>query len=245
MYCDQPRKIKDALQPFVALQAQVQVPMQERIFGAVERLRGRMGNPAHGAPLTPNAAAALRRLEVALLGHNPTVALNAYRDMLPGDTRSDADIDRDLKDLGKLTRNLQSAGHNSASIHSLSDIVASPNIAAIRRATIRLARGNSPQEAAERLVGSAVEKLRELSREALTMNAARRSASQGTPPPSRQGTKRRATVEVGESSAAAARRRVEPAVPTELTPAQVALDKALHEELAAILTSGEPPPRLP
>lgn len=231
MYCDDSRKRKDALGPFVALQAQAQVPMQERIFAAVERLRGQMGHAGSDARMSPDGSAAVRRLELAFLERDPALALAAYRNLAPDDPRSAQDVDRDLKDLRKLTRGLSARSNDGAPIRSLHDIVASTDSAAIRLAIAPLAIGNSPLEAAERQVGSALKKLRELSREALRLNAGASSSSS-------RGTKRQASGEASEPSSAAARRRTVQASSGQAPPSDTA-----HEDAVAMDAADKPAPR--
>lgn len=236
-------EVKKTMQQFANVQSQTQMPMEDRIFGAVERLRERMRTPDPAGPMKEDNVAGLQRLEQALLTRDFKQALDVYKVVVRGDDRPEKEIERDVKDFRKLVLYWLTLEQNKSPIKSLQAMVENADIASVKQVIDEFAAGNSPQESTRQRVFSIVLTLRRLAWEAASVSSHMSGGTQ-SPQLRDRGAKRRAPEEACGNSVRRARRETNSAPKEDAVASDAALDKELNEELKAILASSDAPPSL-
>ncbi len=200
------------LQQFANLQPQTHMSMENRIFGAVQRLRELMRNPDPASPMAEVNAAGLQWLDQVLRTRNFKWALDAYKVVVRTDNRPEKEIERDVKDFRKLTLHWLGLQQNKSSIKSLQAMVENADIAGVKQVIGEFAAGNSPQESTRQQVFSIVSTLRRLTQEAASVLPHMTSETQSPLFALTQGrgVKRRAPDEAGDNSVQRARRETNP-----------------------------------
>lgn len=239
--------VNKAIQQFANVQPQTQMSMQDRIFGAVERLRERM-RPDPASPMTKINADGLQWLDQVLLSRDFKWALDAYKVVVRTDNRPEKEVERDVKDFRKLALQWLASAQNESSIKSLKAMVENTDIASIKQVIDNFATrtGNAPQEPTRRLVSSSVLALRHLTWQAVLESPPMSSGTQSSPliRTQGQGTKRRASEEAGGHSGQRARTETNPDLKEGIAALNAFHDQELREEVQAIFASSDasPPP---
>lgn len=223
-------------QQFAIVYSQTQMSMEDRIFGAVERLRKLMHHPDPASHMTKVNAAGLQWLNEILLTPVPDRdfdfqgALDAYQVLVRRtDNRPEEEIKRDIKDLRKLTRRWLNVPGKSP-IKSLQAMVQNTDVDSVKQVIGEFTVGNSPQESTRELVSSVVLTLHRLAQEAERVSPHMSSGTQPPPPPQTQGqgTKRRAPEEPDAPPVQRARRETNSGSREDTAASDAAFDKELE-----------------